>query len=101
VTASGDGDRDAVLRRRARFVRAALSSVAASAVLSGCDASGPVCHGVRRNLPRLAVRAVGCDAPTVCLSIAIVDAGTAPPPGAGADAGVPDSADLDGGDVDG
>lgn len=77
-----DDDRRRILERRERFLRATLWGATAGALLSACDPSGPVCHSARRNLPRAVVRTVGCDAPLVCLSVAIVDAG-APSPVAG------------------
>ncbi|MFO0567808.1 MAG: hypothetical protein U0263_19265 [Polyangiaceae bacterium] len=80
-----DEDRRRVLERRARFLGATLCGVTAGALLGACDGHGPVCRSLRRNLPSAFAKAVGC-APTVCLSVAIVDAGT-PRPLAPVDAG--------------
>ncbi len=89
-----DGDRKRILERRERFLRNTLLGATATTALTACDPSGPVCHSMRRNMPRLVVKATGCEMPMPCLSIAmVVDAGA---PSA-ADAGAAD-ADADGSD---
>ncbi|MBK7585858.1 MAG: hypothetical protein IPI67_37445 [Myxococcales bacterium] len=87
-----DDDRRRILERRQRFLSAAVGATAGM-LLSGCDQGGAACHSARRNLPRSVARAVGC-VPSVCLSIAVVDAGAAPAP-------APAPAPRDGGGADG
>jgi len=74
-------DRRLILERRERFLRATLYGATAGVLLSACDQSGPVCHGVRRNLPRAIAKGVGCAPPLPCLSIEPVR----PPPDGGTD----------------
>ncbi|MBI3200691.1 MAG: hypothetical protein HYZ29_04040 [Myxococcales bacterium] len=61
-------DRRLILERRERFLRATLYGAAAGVLVAACDQTGPVCHSVRRNLPRVVANGVGCAA-LPCLSI--------------------------------
>jgi hypothetical protein len=74
-----DNDRRRILERRERFLRSALLGATASTALTACDPSGPACHSMRRNMPRLVVKATGCEMPGPCLSISVVVDAGAPP----------------------
>ncbi|MCA9597452.1 MAG: hypothetical protein KC776_29265 [Myxococcales bacterium] len=89
-------DRRRILERRERFLTATLVGATA---LTACDPSGPVCHSMRRNMPRLMVKATGCDVPGPCLSIArvVYDAGPGDA-GASSDAGKDADTDAEGGE---